>query len=216
MELVNVRLMGLDQVQAELRDVNHNQLPFAMMLAIRDTAFDAQKVVREQVLPQRFTLRRAAWMKRNEQVTQPTKQNLTAVVQDTFGAMQLQETGGDKTPYGKAIAVPMEGARPRLSALIDPQNRPAEVMSRGGFIRNGIMYAVALKQGRRTRVSRAIAGIYKPATWQRQIVPMYALVPKASIKPRYDYVRSVTDVVNKTFEKNFEVAYAKAVRAATR
>lgn len=214
MEIVRVRLMGLDQVQAELRDVKGNQLPFAMMLAIRDTAYDAQKVVREQVLPQRFTLRRAAWMKRNIQVEQPTKQNLRAVVQDTFDAMKLQEKGGDKIPYGKAIAVPMEGARPRLSSLIDAQNRPAEVMAHGGFIRNGIMYAVALKAGRRGRVSRSVFGIQKAATWQRKIIPMYALVPRAKIKPEYGFRDSVVATANKNFKQNFEVSFAKAVRTA--
>lgn len=45
-------------------------------------------------------------------------------------------------------------------------------------------------------------------------VAMYALVPKARMKPRYGFEVAVADVVNKNFEKNFEVAFAKAVRTA--
>jgi hypothetical protein len=103
-------------------------------------------------------------------------------------------------------------------SLIAKADRPKAVMQRGGFIRNGIMYAIPNRQrlgrvswrrGRQGPQPLAMQGPMKP-------VAMYALVSKASVKPRYEFEKSVTDVVNKTFEKNFEVAFAKAVRTATR
>jgi hypothetical protein len=90
--MVSVKLMGLNDVQAELRDIHGNQLPFANMLALTLTAKSAQSFVQDTLLPARFTLRRAAWMKRNIKVTSATKKVLEATVEDTFDAMALQDT----------------------------------------------------------------------------------------------------------------------------
>jgi hypothetical protein len=216
MTLVRVSIQNMDQVQAELRDINANQVPFATALALTKTAQGGQLKVRNDILPRQFTLRRVSWAKQGIRIQAATKQKLEATVQDINPYMDLQETGGDKLPYGSAIAVPLSGARPTLGALIADSDRPHAVMARGGFIRNGIMYAVALKAGRRGSIGKGIKGISKAASWDKQIVPMYALVPRASIKPRYGFADAMKQVVEETFAQNFSTAFAQAVRTAKR
>lgn len=220
-DLVKVKLMGVEDVAAEYRDIAKNQLPYANALALTKTSRDAQDHIRGNELPQHFTLRRAAWIKGNVKQARANKNDSppTAVVEDTFNAMGLQETGGTKIPFGKYIAVPLSGARRNVRSLIDANNSPEEVMKRGGFIRNnaqgiGIMYDIQLKAGRRGRLSRAVGGIQRAAQWTREIVPMYALVSRVQIKPRYGFVPGVEQVVRSNFPKNFQDAFAQAVRTA--
>ena len=218
MPLVRIQLEGFDQLKAELADIRVNQLPFASALALTRTAQDAQENDRSNVLPLKFTLRRASWAKQGVRITAATKTNLQASVQDIHPYMALQETGGEKIAYKNMLAIPLEGARPTLQSLIADENRPHAVMARGGFIRDNVMYAVALKSSRRGRVSRAIAGISKSATWSRQVVPMYVLAPQAVIGRNpaklYGFVAAAQEMVAQRFELNFRQAYLRAVRTA--
>jgi hypothetical protein len=61
-------------------------------------------------------------------------------------------------------------------------------------------------------VSKGIAGITKAAKWERKIVPMYVLVKRAVIKPRYGFAPAAVDVVKKNFNANFDEAFQQAVR----
>jgi hypothetical protein len=215
MPIIRVQLRGLKEVQAEMGDMHANQVPFATALAMTRTAQQGQSLIRSEVLPARFTLRRAPWMKQNVRITPATKAKLEASVQDTYAAMELQETGGTKIPYGSSIAVPLSGARPRPNALVADEDRPHAVMQRGGFIRNGIMYAVALKHtGARRKLNRNIAGIASTGSWERKIVPMYALVPRAVIHQRYGFEQAVLKVIEANFKNNFHDAFLRAVRTA--
>jgi hypothetical protein len=215
MPIIRVQLRGLKEVQDEMRDIHANQIPFATALSLTTTVKQGQSFLRTNVLPVRFTLRHASWIKQNVRITPATKAKLEASVEDTFAAMELQETGGDKIPYGTAIAVPLSGARPRPGALIKDEDRPHAVMQRGGFIRNGIMWAVTIQHtGARRRLNRNIAGIASTGTWERKIVPMYALVPRAVIKPRYGFEQAVLKVIEANFKNNFHDAFLRAVRTA--
>jgi hypothetical protein len=219
-QIVRVRLLGADAVDAEFRDIAKNQLPFANALALTRTAQDAQGDVR-QGLPVRFTIRRASWMRANVKIKAAKKTDLVATVEDTFDAMGLQEAGGQKLPtVGQYLAVPLEGARSTPRKLISDGDRPHEVMGSGlGFIRpnaNGvpIMYRAFFKRGR-TRGVRGVKGMGS-ATWSREIMPMYALVRRADVKPRYEFDVTVEKAVQARFRQNFDDAIQKAVKTATR
>jgi hypothetical protein len=214
MPLARIQVVGLKELKAEMDDIRANQLPFATAKSLTKTAGDAQDVVRREILPARFTLRSPAFIKAGVRIAPATKTKLEAAVQDIDKFMDLQETGGVKIPYGSAIAVPLSGARPTLRSVIAKENYPHEVMARGGFIRGNVMYAVAFKQGRRGRVAKGIFGIQRAATWERKIVPMYVLVKRAAIKPRYGFEASVLATVQKNFQTNFNTAFAQAVRTA--
>jgi hypothetical protein len=221
-QIVKVKLLGVDAVAAEYRDIAKNQLPFANAAALTRTARDAQESIRK-ALPVRFTIRQRSWMERNVKETKADKHDSPpfAVVEDTFDAMGLQEAGGQKLPrVGQYLAVPLEGARPTPRKLIADGDRPHEVMGSGlGFIRpnaNGvpIMYRAFFKRGR-TRGVRGVKGMGS-ATWSREIMPMYALVRRADVKPRYEFDVTVEKAVQSRFRQNFDDAFAKAVKTATR
>jgi hypothetical protein len=213
MPIVQLRIENLKQVQEEMRAIASDQLPYATALALTKTAQAGQRNIRDTVLPSRFVLRRASWMKANIKIDPATKANLVAAVRDTFGAMALQETGGAKIPYGSAIAVPLRGARPSPASLISPQNMPSAIMARGGFINGNIMYDVTVKAGRRRAVKGAF-GVSSSASWSRQIIPMYALVPRANVPARYGFEAAVEEIVRTTFGDNFREAFKRAVRTA--
>jgi hypothetical protein len=208
-----IQLRGIETVQAEFRDINANQIPFATALAMTWTAQDSQHLIQEQVLPSRFTLRRVSFMKQGVRIKAATKTNLEATVQDIHPFMGLQETGGEKFPFGSAIAVPLEGARPSVGALIPENKRPKAVMAAGGFIRNGIMYAVTAKYSKQRRRG-GMVGPMNASRQRNQIVPMYVLVSQASIKPRYEFEKSIEAIVGPRFQQNFPKAFAQAVRTA--
>jgi hypothetical protein len=143
MTLARIQIRGVKEVQDEFRSINADQIPFATALALTRTAQDGQKDIQDVVLPTRFTLRRGPFMRAGIRIRAATKANLVAIVQDIHSFMELQETTGLKTPtYGRALAIPLRGARPTMTALIKDDDRPHAVMQRGGFIRNGVMYAV--------------------------------------------------------------------------
>ena len=211
--MIRVQLRGVKEVQAEFRSMGADQIPFATALALTKTVQSLQKFDQNTILPSRFTLRRAPWIKQGVRIKAATKANLEASVEDIHGFMGLQETGGEKIPFGNAIAVPLPGARPNVGSIIPDNKRPKAVMANGGFIRNGIMYAVQA----RYKKQRRRGGIVGPmnATQQRnKIVPMYVLVSQANIKPRYEFEKTLAPMVGETFKQQFPIAFAQAVRTA--
>ena len=214
-----IEVRYVPEARAELLDTYANQIPFANALALTADAKDAQDYIRRTTLPARFTLRRPAWAKQGIRIQAATKASQVAVVRDINPYMALQQSGGVKIPFGNAIAVPLSGARRNVKSLIDPENMPHAVMQRGGFIRAGIMYAVTFKRGRSKRLSRSLrpSGIRgtelrAAPSWSREIVPMYALVKRAVVKPRYGFDADVMNVVRRNHARNWAVAFEKAVK----
>jgi hypothetical protein len=213
---VRISVAGVIETRADFADCGSNQAPFAIAKALTLTAKSRQGKV-QAGLGSRFILRRAGFIKAGVRIEPATKTKLQAVVKDINPFMERQETGGAKLPtHGSMVAVPLSGARPTPRSLIQPQNMPAAVMQRGGFIRsNGrasVMYAVAFRAGRRRRDK--FTGQLGAAKWSRKIVPMYALVPSAEVKPRYDFVKTVTDRVGDEFAQIFEQTFTEARRTA--
>jgi hypothetical protein len=211
-----ISVTGIIETRADFADCGSNQMPFAIAKALTMTAKSRQGRVR-QGMGSRFILRRAAFIKSGVRIEPATKTKLQAVVKDINPFMERQETGGQKLPtHGSMVAVPLSGARPSPRSLIQPENMPAAVMQRGGFIRTSggksIMYAVAFKAGRRKRdkFTKQLGA----AQWSRKIVPMYALVPRAEVRPRYDFEKTVVTGIEDEFAQNFEQTFAEARRTA--
>ena len=214
--MITLRINNLDQIKAAFSGIRDDQLPYATALALTRTAQDAQKFVQQTTLPQQFVLRSPDWMKLGVRTQMANKQTLQAMVYDLHQFMALQESGGEKLAYKGYIAVPLSGIRPWGGRALIPENmRPHAVMTAGGFIRDGIMYAVVLRPGsRRTKLSKQIKGITRAASWSRQILPVYALVKEAKVPARYEFAKSVADVVNQNFGENFLKAWLQAMKTA--
>jgi hypothetical protein len=211
-----IKVSGLAELQNELRSIRAEQIPFATALTLTRLVQDAQQFVREGVLPLKFTLRRVSWAKQGVRITPATKTRWVASVQDINRYMELQETGGEKIPYKNFIAVPLEGARPTERAMVAPENRPHAVMQRGGFIRDGIMYAVVFRAGRRGRVARSITGISKAASWSRKVIAMYVLTPRAIIGRNPDKLYHFIDSTKLVVEQNLPLRWSESVQKAIR
>ena len=121
--------------------------------------------------------------------------------------------------------MPLSGIRPWGGRQLIPENmRPHAVMAAGGFIRDGIMYAIVLRPGsRRSALSKSIKGLRnvnklvsqgKAASWSRQILPVYALVKEAKVPARYEFAKSVAEIVNRNFGENFLKAWLQAMKTA--
>jgi hypothetical protein len=219
-QFVKVQMKGVADVDAEFRDIAKNQLPFANALALTKTAQDAQGGVRD-ALPVRFTIRRAAWMRSNIKIVAAKKADPVASVEDTFDAMARDEFGGEKVPTRgrKVLAVPLSMARPTPQTVIPTRDRPAALMQSGlAFIRGNVLYKVP----RRTRIGRVnwrrgLQGPQLPAAQgPMKPIPMYALVQRADVKPRYEFQTTVEQVVQQRFDPNFQAAFKRAVNTATR
>ncbi|ABF42188.1 hypothetical protein Acid345_3187 [Candidatus Koribacter versatilis Ellin345] len=225
MAIVAVKLEGLEQVQGELRDVAENQIPFATALTLTRVAQDAQKVVQSDVLPAKFTLRQPSFLKKGVRVTAATKQNLFSVVEDIDKFMQLQEEGGTKLPFGKYLAIPIVGgARRSQRALIATSDMPSALMANGAWIewtnggRVGVMFIRKVKQARRSSRKDKATGErqVKAGPQYAQITPMYVLVPRATVKARYQFVHNVLDVVSRVWRGRWDEAFKQAVRTASK
>lgn len=217
--MITVRIQNLDQVRAAFMGIRDDQIPFATARALSITAQQAANFISGTVVPSRFTVREPARMKQgvwgSERVD---KRNLVATVADQKTFMGMQESGGMKVAvHGHTfLAVPLSGARPSVSSRIDPANRPAAVMARGGFIRDGIIYATAYKTSRR-KLSGGRFGPRAPKMLvgdKGDIFPMYALVREADLPARYGFVKSVADVIARNFGENFLKAWLQAMKTA--
>ena len=214
--MIAIRLQNVEAVQQEMHAIGSDQLPFAMALSITKTAQGVQGAEREQ-LPVRFTLRRASWMKANIKIKAATKSDLQATVTDTYGQMAMQETGGEKYPYGQYLCVPIVGgARRSISSLISDEDTPKALMESGqGFIRGNVMY----RRGRHYKRARKYSKWTGPNRMEKaeardQITPMYVLVTRATVPARYDFAQTARETVQRVWPENFRQAFLQAVRTA--
>ncbi|MCU1285901.1 MAG: hypothetical protein JWO13_2251 [Acidobacteriales bacterium] len=219
MPAIKIKVNGANEVSAEMRDIYKNQIPFATARAITKTLGDAQKYIRTDILTKNFTLRHAAFIKAGVRITPATKQKLEGVIQDIDRFMALQETGGTKFPYGSAIAVPIVGgARKSSTSLVRDADRPHALMASGmGFIRNGIMYKRGADYKRARKYMKVLGpGAAMMGVARSKVTAMYVLVPRASLKPRYEFQKAVYTMVAANWRVNFADSFQVAVKTAKR
>lgn len=192
---INLQVEGVRETAEYFRAAGSRDLPITMAATLSRLAAKAQREIRI-LLGEHFILRRPAWARSGVRIEPATKSKWVAAVKDINPYMELQQTGGEKIPYGKFIAVPLSGARPTPASLIAAHNRPHAVMAAGGFIRNGIMYAVLIGKPR-GRAQR----------FTGRVVPMYVLVSSAEEKPRYGFDLAVEKVVELNYREEFGKAW---------
>jgi len=210
-----VQIDGMDDLARSL-DAMPDQLRFAQAMTLTRLAQDGQASVRAS-LPEKFIIRRQAWAEGGIVITPATKTNLQSEVADRNSYMVLQESGGEKIPYKQYLAIPLAGARATPSALIRPDDMPAAVMARGGFIRSnaqgvGIMFLPA-QIFHRERRRRGMIGPVN-ATKENQLRPMYALVKRAEVPARYGMEETVAAVVDANLDARWQEAVDRVLHDA--
>lgn len=175
------------------------QLQFAAAKALTDTAKDVQTEVRANI-PQRFTLRRQ-WIVQGIRIMPASKANLEAVVYSRDDFMRLQETGGDKTPRGRYVAVPTSLVRRTPKQVIRKADRPRNLGDKAQIEEYRGNKFLALKQARRGKGGNDLRFLY-------------LLIPRADIDQRLKLREDGERVARAMFPQRLQEAIAYAMRTA--
>jgi len=186
--------------------VARQQVPFATALALTWTAADAQAAVRD-ALPGKFTIRNT-WVDKGIRILPAHKAswpNMSARIYSRDDFMARQEFGGVKVPRGHDLAIPMPEMLARVGGkrgIIRKRNRPKAILNTR---RKGIKPFVAT-------MPDGTHGIFVRRNHERLPIDMlYALVPRAPVKPRWDFEPTVREQVQRQFERHFGRALARAL-----
>lgn len=214
------------------------QLPFAMKVAINETAKDFQKSETNRIM-RVFTIRRRTFAKRAVKIKPfATKQSLEATVSidppggqaraDIFAKF---ETPSIKRPRsGSRLAVPKDVRRTK-TGIISRSKRPRSFQfQRVGKALRGKQrtFLIRLPGGRggifqrtgprgRRRGGRAMASsISTRRQFDARIRTLFRFTPQARIDDRLEFVETGKKTVRAEFPKNFHQAFEKALATARR
>lgn len=176
------------------------QMPFALATALTATARDVEKNVNKRI--ERGFDRPTAFTKRAVFVKPATKSRFEASVgiKDRQAAyLGIQETGGTRTPQGRALVLPSAARVNRYGNI--PRGAVARALSRADTFSGTV---------------RGVSGI-----WQRvrsrggpKLKLLYAYEPSASYTPRFNFAGTAAKTAEARFETQFWRAFARAVETA--
>ncbi|MET0155206.1 MAG: hypothetical protein ABW189_03765 [Rickettsiales bacterium] len=185
---------NLKEFAAGLDRIRRQQIPFAAMLALNDTAKDVQKAAVSRA-EAAFENRRkwyAPGAPSGIKVERATKGSLKASVYTKVRWAELQEKGGTKTPQrGKNLAVPSDATPVSLRRaggvrkLLDTRKR-AFLLPKGAFVRRS-----------RSSIER-----------------MFAFSPDAHVRPRFGFFEAALREARKAFAGHMRRRLAQALRTA--
>jgi len=188
-------------------------MPFAAARALTWTAQDAQKEIQRE-LPQRFIIRNS-FVQKGVRIKAATKSNLQATIFDKDDFMTLQETGGTKTPRGRHLAIPTNNVKRNKYDIIRGPQRPRKLVDRGGhFIgtpKGSHSKILGLWQRPSNKERRAMYKSNKREQWAPARL-LYAFESSAAIKPRFDFLPTIRQTVDKRLERNFQLSLADALK----
>jgi len=205
---IKVDLRGFDKLERKMNDLQKKQLPFAMAKALTVTASDAKRAVDVQIprkldRPTPFT-RRAIGIKR---ASKRILQSEVFVKDIQAEYLKYAIEGGTRRPTGKALATP--GSKVKLNKY---GNMPGARGKAGKLLGNNKKYFSGKPKG----MADAPAGI-----WQRmgkggrkKLRLIVAYEKQIEYKKRLPFYKIVNGVVQHNFRKNFNDAFADAVRTA--
>jgi hypothetical protein len=178
------------------------QLPFALAKTLTATAKDAQGAVLSD-LGNKFTLRNN-WFKPNTplgiKVKPAKKKDLRAEVGTNFDALEKFETGKDKTPRGRHIAIPTANVRRNKRQIVQRSQRPGALRGKRTFVietsRGAVLYQRKFKGKRST------------------IVPLYNLTRRAKIRKNSPVIETAVKTIDRRLHPNFLKAMDEAMKTA--
>ena len=193
--------IDLRKLRKTLDAVQRKQVPFALAVALTQTANSARDRIKRE-LPQHFTLRNK-WTERGIRSERATKRDLRSFVYSANEYTVKHETGGIKRPRGRFIALP-RGVRKTPGQRITKAKRPAAMVQRKRVYVSDIGKKGA--KGIFKRMGRGAASITEL---------QYVLHPgSVTIKPRWNFEKTVEQTMRKEFHKRFEKALSNALRTA--
>lgn len=191
--------VNVPEVVFSLSTLKSKQLPFATSLALNLTLKDAQNQLRKE-MPRKFKIRRP-WVLRGVVVKPSNKNRLWGSIGQRDAFMSLHESGGIKTPFSRAIAVPVGAlARTAQSKVLTKSKRPRALLKRKNVYRG--------------ETRKGVPAIIKRGTVRKPLEVLYVLVGSARIERRFGFVATVNKVVRKKWPANFGKALARAIASA--
>lgn len=171
-----------------------SQVPFATAVALTATAKSAQKRA-ESLIDERFD-KPTPFTKKGVAILPARKSRLMSRVfvkdrQATYLAMQ--ETGGTRTPSGRALVIPANVRRNRY----------------GNIARGGVQRLLARADTFSGRVN-GVGGIYQ-RTKTGGLKLLIAYEQKAEYKPRFDFRKTTADRARRAFPVEFRKAWRRAM-----
>lgn len=134
--MISVDVRGMDAVQAALRNLASDQIPYAMMTAINTTAFKVKNALQAEM--QSVFDRPTPWLIKQVAVAKATKQSLTAIVgtpegiKDVYGNNAGFSRTGSSGAFERYIAPHIEGGD-RLPRNAETRLRKAGLLPQGWF-----------------------------------------------------------------------------------
>ena len=193
----------IDQATRDCVNFFSDQVPYALSMALNDTAFGVRKQIVEVTFNRDFTVRNTTFPKLLWKVDQKAnKKKLQARVgQQTVGGkfhdyLERATTGGVKTPRGANIAVPIDPASVRgAKGAVRKAEKPRNL--KGSYIRNvnGKLIIFERKRG-------------------KESVAKYVLEKSARIQPIFRFYEDAETAAVDSFTDAFERAMVKAIQSS--
>lgn len=212
---------GIDALISKLTDLEKNQIPFAESRAVNALAYKVQRDTIDRVLPSQFTLRNDWWRpgrKTGVNYFPSNKKqfpNIFAKVNTLARFMEMQETGGTKTPKGgdNYVPVPTWNAQPDKKQVIR-QNRRYKALvlqksaGRRTLTHKGSWWITTLRQNTPRVAVRLLDDDRLP------IATMYVGKSSVTVKPRFGFRENAKRIVDENYLQIFEKELKQAIATA--
>lgn len=204
---IQIKVTGTNAVRDELRRIGR-QAPFAMSVALNNTANDAQKAIRGGLSA--FTLRRKTFVentiyrKPGQDFATKTKLVATVRVNPERDFLAQHEEGGDKRPRsGANVAIPLPAVQPDRSVVIPRRLRPS------GLRTNGQVRKVVTPAGTFLVRNRPGKGKGRLEGWRTEF--LYLLKPVVRVRPRLSFHANATKAIDASFARHALAGIDRAI-----
>lgn len=215
---------NLDDIIANLTELEATQVPFAMVLGLNRTSAEAQNQVKSD-LPGRFTLRRD-WVAKGVRTKFATRSAPVALVYTKDWFMEHQETGATRTSSkGGAMFIPSLEVREgeSISGLIKKGMRPGALLKKAE--KAGAREKRRYRKGEKAyaqplafiaTMSNGKRGLFirRQADKRLPIVLLYTLDESVKVPPRWGFGQTTEGVADKVLRREFIKALDEGLNSA--
>jgi hypothetical protein len=191
-----VLTIDLSAFEARARELGGaiDQVPFALSQALNTAAFKARDRLITQTWPRSVTVRNKSFIRSALRVNKASKRALKIEIYDTLGRAHLKAhaDGGTKVPKGGNLAIPSANVQ-RGASGVRRNQKPRELRR---AVRKGNL--IFQEQGSRK---------------QPKLRLMYALRPRATIKPDVPFRSDFAQAIVAEARAAFPAAMVKAMRS---
>lgn len=214
--MITVDIRGLDEVQRQLRNLAQEQMPYAISVALNNTAFSLLKTSKQQ-LTSVFD-RPTPLIQGATRVTKATKKTLAALIEidpKRQGVLGVHEAGGPRGQKGfeRKIglpedwrAVPTKNMPRNEYGNPDPAINNRIITAKGGKAR-GIYFIMPGAN------SRQRPGIYQLID-KTKIAKLYHFVRRVQYEPRLEWMETIRTEAERILPEEMSKAVQRAMETA--